>query len=340
MATICRCSSSSVQLRPSFSQLGRGATRRFGQVLINCMPKRPSGKLQQHASMQDLANQRKRPSISAMSESDTEQAFKNTAELDRLINTLRDSDNSELSKLVAENVLAFDTNFWLRLATRTELCESSDDKLDYEELASNLMKVIERLVQKTEEKIDSSTDVLKSVLRPITTELTEEIVWPPPDARNLALMKKELLQREQEGYLDESFLSEVNAQLRQAKEDKDKPGLVAMLQRVLQLYAARVLSKRSYAKKDKKVDEGEQLLETIISVEEESWNDLLRTGLLLGGGNVEAEDFSRVISKRIERTLMRTDSGSYTQRVLVEYLKEIEKRYESLVEAFKASPQN
>lgn len=38
-------------------------------------------------------------------------------------------------------------------------------------------------------------------------------------------------------------------QLVQAKEDGDKPGLEAMLQKVLQLYASRVLSKRSYAKK-------------------------------------------------------------------------------------------
>jgi len=35
----------------------------------------------------------------------------------------------------------------------------------------------------------------------------------------------------------------------QAKEDGDKPGLEAMLQKVLQLYASKVLSKRSYAAK-------------------------------------------------------------------------------------------
>lgn len=37
--------------------------------------------------------------------------------------------------------------------------------------------------------------------------------------------------------------------LLQAKEDSDKPGLVAILQKVLQLYAACLLSKRSYATK-------------------------------------------------------------------------------------------
>lgn len=35
----------------------------------------------------------------------------------------------------------------------------------------------------------------------------------------------------------------------QAKEDGDKPGLEAMLQKVLQLYASNSLSKRSYAMK-------------------------------------------------------------------------------------------
>lgn len=35
----------------------------------------------------------------------------------------------------------------------------------------------------------------------------------------------------------------------QAKGDGDKPGFEAMLQKVLQLYASTVLSKRSYAKK-------------------------------------------------------------------------------------------
>jgi hypothetical protein len=51
----------------------------------------------------------------------------------------------------------------------------------------------------------------------------------------------------------------------QANEDADKPGLVAILQKVLQLYAAGVLSKRSYAAKGMTVDKAEELLETVIS---------------------------------------------------------------------------
>ncbi|THG16307.1 hypothetical protein TEA_022571 [Camellia sinensis var. sinensis] len=74
-----------------------------------------------------------------------------------------------------------------------------------------------------QEKIESATDVLKEILKPVVDDV-EEIPWPPRDPEALKLMEK-------------------------AKEDEDKPGLQAMLQKVLQLYASRVLSKRSYAKK-------------------------------------------------------------------------------------------
>ncbi|KAJ0484804.1 hypothetical protein HanHA300_Chr00c0117g0712871 [Helianthus annuus] len=113
------------------------------------------------------------------------------------------------------------------------------------------------------EKIESVTDVLKGILSPVVNE-EEEICWPPRDPNALSLMEKEVSQREQEGQLDEGFLAEVSAQLRQAKEDKDKPGLEAMLQKVLQLYASRVLSKPSYAMKGDEVLKAEQCLEEII----------------------------------------------------------------------------
>jgi hypothetical protein len=119
---------------------------------------------------------------------------------------------------------------------------------DYEELASQIMAIVELLVQKTKEKIESSTDVLKSIIAPLI-DSDEEIVWPPRNPQAFADMRKEVDKRDKGNYLDESFLSEVSAQLRQANEDADKPGLVAILQKVLQLYAAGVLSKRSYAAK-------------------------------------------------------------------------------------------
>eukprot|EP00262_Sarcandra_glabra_P004671 TRINITY_DN15868_c0_g1_i1.p1 TRINITY_DN15868_c0_g1~~TRINITY_DN15868_c0_g1_i1.p1 ORF type:complete len:316 (+),score=57.09 TRINITY_DN15868_c0_g1_i1:85-1032(+) len=247
---------------------------------------------------------------------DAEKSFKKTVEVDRLIDMLRDANANELQKLVVENVLAFNESFWIRLAARTETCKSDDDKKDYEELALTVMSIVDRLVHKTNEKIESATDVLKEILKPVIDEV-EEILWPPRDVQSLVLMKKELEQREREGQLDEGFLSEVNAQLRQAKEDGDKPGLEAMLQKVLQLYASKVLSKRSYAYKEP----------------EEDWNRVLISGLTVGKGDITLDEFYSVIKKRIERTLIRTEGGSYQQRVLTEYLRGIQSRTEEIVQA-------
>lgn len=267
---------------------------------------------------------------------DAEESFKKTVEVDRLIDMLRDANPIELQKLVVANVLAFNESFWIRLATRTDTCKSEDDKKDYEELALSVMNMVDRLVNKTNEKIESATDVLKEILKPVVDDV-EEISWPPRDPEALQLMEKEIIQREQEGQLDEGFLSEVNAQLRQAKEDGDKPGLEAMLQKVLQLYASRLLSKRSYAQKGNEILKAEQFLETIIKAPEEEWNKLLINGMTLGKGEISPEELYAVIRKRMERTLIRTEGGSYQQRVLAEYLKGIESRAEEIVQVLQGN---
>ncbi|XP_048141088.1 uncharacterized protein LOC115728263 isoform X1 [Rhodamnia argentea] len=280
---------------------------------------------------------RRRTLICAVGQ-DAEEAFKKTVEIDRLIDLLRHANPQELQKTVVENILAFNEGFWIRLAARTDTCKSEDDKKDYEELALSVMSIVDRIVHKTNEKIESSTDVLQGILKPVVDE-KEEISWPPRDPEALKAMEEEVTQMEQEGQLDEGFLSEVNAQLRQAKEDGDKPGLVAMLQKVLQLYASRVLSKRSYAKRGNEVLKAEEFLEVLIKAPEEEWNKLLLDGMTFGKGDVSPEDLYAVIKKRIERTLIRTEGGSYQQRVLTEYLKGIQSRAEEIVQVFQGKPE-
>ncbi|KAM2903168.1 hypothetical protein COP2_003012 [Malus domestica] len=279
---------------------------------------------------------KKRRTLICVANQDAEEAFKKTVEVDRLIDKLRDSNPIELQKLVVQNVLAFNEGFWIRLAARTDTCKSEDDKKDYEELAISIMSIVDRLVHKTNEKIDSATDVLKGVLKPVVDDV-EEIRWPPRDPEALKLMEKEIFHREQEGQLDEGFLAEVNAQLRQAKGDGDKPGFEAMLQKVLQLYASTVLSKRSYAKKGDEILKPEKLLETIIKAPEEEWNKLLINGLTISKGEVSPQELYAVIKKRVERTLIRTEGGSYQQRILTEYLNGIQSRAEQIVQVLQGN---
>ncbi|KAH9696430.1 hypothetical protein KPL71_023160 [Citrus sinensis] len=341
------------------------------------------------SSTNSIEWKRRRNLICAVSRG-PEEAFKKTVEVDRLIDMLRDANPKELQQLVVENILAFNEGFWIRLAARTDTCKSEDDKAwfltwlilifycvpvvdflqfplynngfgiisvllqkDYEELATSVMNIVDRIVHKTHEKIESATDVLKAILKPVVHE-EEEISWPPRDPEALKLMEKEIVQREQEGQLDEGFLAEVNAQLRQSKEDGDKPGLEAMLQKVLQLYASIKLSKKSYAKKGNEVLKAEQFLETIIkgayllpcfyafrktATPEEEWNKLLIDGLTVGKGEISPEEFYAVIKKRIERILIRTEGGSYQQRILTEYVKGIQSRTEQLVQLLQGNPQ-
>ncbi|XP_006362014.1 uncharacterized protein [Solanum tuberosum] len=326
MATILTLNPLAIRLFSSNSQryscyLHR--TMRIGQAGIHFQTNYPV------SFMGFLQFSKRRNFICAVSK-DAEESFKKTVEVDRLIDTLREASDKELPQIVVENVLAFNESFWIRLAARADTCKSDDDKEDYEELALTVMSIVDRLVHKTNEKIEASTDVLKAILKPVIDEV-EEISWPLRDPEALSLMEKEINQREQEGQLDEGFLAEVNAQLRQATKDGDKPGLEAMLQKVLQLYASRVLSKRSYAKKGNEVLKAEQFLETIIKAPEEVWNKLLLDGMTLGKGDISPEELYTVIKKRMERTLIRTEGGSYQQRVLIEYLKGIESRAGEIV---------
>ncbi|KAF6988698.1 hypothetical protein CFC21_006177 [Triticum aestivum] len=210
------------------------------------------------------------------------------------------------------------------------LRDANPREKDYEELAENVMNIVDRVVHKTDEKIEQSTDVLKAIISPVMNE-GEDGMWPPRNPEALKLMEKEISNREKEGQLDESFLSEVNAQLRQAKDEVDKPGLQVMLQKVLQLYASNFLRKRSYAYKGGEVVVPEKFLESIIEAPENDWNRLLLDGLTVGKGDVSPEEFYAVTKKRIERILIRTEGGSYQQRVLVEYIKEIQARAEEIV---------
>ncbi|RXH88374.1 hypothetical protein DVH24_042445 [Malus domestica] len=309
---------------------------------------------------------KKRRTLICVANQDAEEAFKKTVEVDRLIDKLRDSNPIEPYPHFMERLLpSLEPETYRSWAKALAIAPSATSELfifrsllfkmywllmrvfgyglrqelipkDYEELAISIMSIVDRLVHKTNEKIDSATDVLKGVLKPVVDDV-EEIRWPPRDPEALKLMEKEIFHREQEGQLDEGFLAEVNAQLRQAKGDGDKPGFEAMLQKVLQLYASTVLSKRSYAKKGDEILKPEKLLETIIKAPEEEWNKLLINGLTISKGEVSPQELYAVIKKRVERTLIRTEGGSYQQRILTEYLNGIQSRAEQIVQVLQGN---
>ncbi|XP_048608245.1 uncharacterized protein LOC106383707, partial [Brassica napus] len=204
---------------------------------------------------------------------------------------------------------------------------------DCEELAATVMTIVDCVVNKTQEKIELSTDVLKGILRHVV-EGVEEISWPPRNPKAINQMEMVCTQTGKEGELNEGFLSEVSAQLRQAKGDKDKPGLAGKLQKVLQLYPATILSKHSYTKKGNEVVKEEHFLETLIKAPEEQWNKFFLEGLTLGKVEVTSDELSAVFKLGLNQMIIQLfdpEGGSYQKRILIEYLKGIESRANGII---------
>eukprot|EP00271_Cylindrocystis_brebissonii_P002449 TRINITY_DN13070_c0_g1_i1.p1 TRINITY_DN13070_c0_g1~~TRINITY_DN13070_c0_g1_i1.p1 ORF type:complete len:370 (+),score=76.66 TRINITY_DN13070_c0_g1_i1:299-1408(+) len=265
-----------------------------------------------------------------------EKALKTTVELDRFIDKLRATDSSELPLAVTENVLAFDRMFWLRLAARADTCQGEDDKKDFEELASSIMSLVEKIVKKTDESIGTKTDILSDLLKCLA-DSDGQIRWPPESPQKLEELRQAVTEKLTAGLLDEPFLAGVSAQLRQAGEKNGSPGLIALLQKVLQVYAGAELAQRSFATQaDGTSNEAEQLLESLIAADEVMWEDLIRRGVSSGQGEVAESDLLKVVEKRMERMFIRTESGSYKQRVLGEFLRELEERTSAVVLALQS----
>ncbi len=48
------------------------------------------------------------------------------------------------------------------------------------------------------------------------------------------------------------------------------------------------------------------------AADEEDWDNVLRTGLDLGGGPVQSQELFKALQRRVERTLMRTVSSHHS----------------------------
>lgn len=135
-----------------------------------------------------------------------------------------------------------------------------------------------------------------------------------------------------QGLDEEAFLSNAFSWMRKAADD-DKPGLVEILRKALQLYASRALSNAaassSSSSSGSQVDPSEEVLNGVIAADEREWNFLLSQASATG--SVSAAGFAQAVRKRMEGVALGLASGSYAQRVQAEFLKEVEERGEEVL---------
>ena len=228
------------------------------------------------------------------------------AAMDAVIDLMLEAKSEEeVGKIVVENVLMFDQKMWMRFASRSDTAEGSAEKTRIMELAGACMKLVEAMVEKTENTMEEASVNLQTVVGAAADPSSGEFDVPL-NADALARMKTAL----ESVMVDERTLNTLYAWIRKSDEN-GLDGMVHILQRLLQLYAAREL------------DENSSALDTVIRSNAEEWQmhfiDISKEGY-----NETA--FTKDLQRRMEDVVLNLPNGSYAQRVQAEYLKEIEDR--------------
>jgi hypothetical protein len=245
-----------------------------------------------------------------------------TAALDGLIDTLLNArDADDLTQRVAENMLSFDQRFWLRLAARSDTAADPEEKDKLATLARVVMQLVDAMVQKTNEQLTASAGMLEDVLRAAADPQTGE--WQLPLSKEREAAMRSAMEAGIDR-LDEALLSNCFAWMRKASDD-GLADVVALLQKVLQVYASIILGK-SFAASAASSSTGNAdafLLHLIAHEPEDTWAAALRSKAQEGLGE---SAFMQALQRRMETVVLGVASGSYAQRVQAEFLKELESR--------------
>lgn len=239
-------------------------------------------------------------------------SLQEAAALDELIDLMLSAKSQqEVATLVAQNIIAIDTKFWMRMATRNDSATSQADKERLRSVADSVMVLVDAFLKQSEQKLSDSASTLQAILAAAANENGE---WYMPLEPQQVHAVRDALDRNAEA-LDEALLSNTFAYIKKASDDRFD-SLVALLQKLLQLYAARALR----GPEEEGVD---GFLNDLVYAEESEWDAMLRRASESG---VAEATFMESLQRKMEATVLGLQSGSYAQRVQAEYLKEIEGR--------------
>ena len=125
--------------------------------------------------------------------------------------------------------------------------------------------------------------------------------------------------------LDDSFLSTVQAWMRKCT-DNGLEGMVAILQQVLQFYAATVLIVDESVTEASEAKTSAALLDKVFATGSDGWDALLRESLTGDSPVCSSDVLLAEVQARIETVVLAQEAGSYSQRVQAEFLRELSER--------------
>jgi len=276
---------------------------------------------QQHCPQHQLGQQaqqhRSKYCIARSFDGNALKELQEAAALDELIDMLLNAKTEqELSRVVAENIFSFDPKFWLRVATRNDSIQDPEQKERLRAVADSVMLLVDTMVKQTEQQLNDSAAVLQDILKAAADQKGEWYL--PLDEAQVASVRAALDKHSDR--LDEALLSNCFAWMKKCQDDR-MDTMVTLLQKVLQLYAAKALKGPDSAGP-------EGVLNEVVFAEEKDWDAIISKSA--EGGEVAEAAFMEALQKKMELTVLGMQSGSYAQRVQAEYLKEIEARAKSV----------
>mmetsp|Transcript_6025 Transcript_6025/g.17783 ORF Transcript_6025/g.17783 Transcript_6025/m.17783 type:complete len:333 (+) Transcript_6025:192-1190(+) len=237
--------------------------------------------------------------------------------------------------------------FFLRIA---ELCDDApaEEREKLAALADNLASTLSVIVESAEEKMDDASEVLQGVVAACAEEDGEFLVPLAPE--RFAALRDAVNARVEEGVLGEGVLSTVDAWAKKAQDD-GLDGMVTILRKVLQLYAARVLrfdaaeaaaqlAQMMPPDAAEKVDTSgdvpalhpdyqaaAELYGAVLDADADEWPERLAVAFN-GDSPVMKRHVLAIVQAQIERVVLLQENGSFQQRVQAEFLRELVQQVE------------
>lgn len=244
--------------------------------------------------------------------------------MDEMITKLANAKPYELPTAVqrAFHVIS-SPRFFLRIAERVDQEKDVTAKEKLSALASNLVATLEAVVSTTEDKLDEKAKQLEKVVKAAAEPDSGEFLVPLLPER-IDSMRKEFFKLD-DTVLDEGFLATVDSWINKSYKD-GLDLMVGILQKVLQLYASRKIA-QALAARSEKSTKARKLFMELLDADAENWDSLLRTKIQ---NELTAEQIISEIQSNIETIVFSLETGSMSQRVQAEYLKEMVSRVEKL----------
>ncbi|GAB5369653.1 hypothetical protein AAMO2058_001423600 [Amorphochlora amoebiformis] len=273
--------------------------------------------------LQTLANSVMKMIEELVQERQNDENMKRIAVVDRLVEEfLQANEKNMLSEAVRASVglLTQDNNFWSRVAARYDSAQSQEEKARVAKMARDVQDICRKLAEKAGQSQEDANAGLQKIMAAAANEKGEWFL-PLTDVE-LGRMREAV---EEENGGSEELISLSLAWMKRATEaeEQEVAMVVGVIQKVLHTISAVTLTQDDFNLQEG-ASTAAQLLHQTLQAREERWDEILTT--LCTQETVAGTQLLTESDDLLQKVLFTLPAGSNKQRVLVEYIQEIQDR--------------